>query len=88
MHALIRIRFPTLCLIAILVAGFSLRFVGMNRGDSPFPVSGKNQSEGSRAFYHFHPDETTLIKSALGPIDPPYWPESPSGSLGGKYEFL
>ena len=70
MHAPIRIRFPTLCLIAILVAGFSLRFVGMNRGDSPFPVSGKNQSEGSRAFYHFHPDETTLIKSALGPIDP------------------
>ncbi len=69
-HAPNRIRLTTLCLIACLVAGFSLRFGGLTRGDSTFVVSGKSQSEGSRAFYHFHPDETTLIKAALGPIDP------------------
>lgn len=63
-------RLSTLCLIACLVAGFSLRSVGLTRGDSTFVVSGKSLSEDSRAFYHFHPDETTLIKAALGPIDP------------------
>lgn len=44
--------------------------MGLTRGDSTFVVPGKSQSEGSRAFYHFHPDETSLIKAALGPIDP------------------
>ena len=63
-------KLPTLCLITCLVAGFALRFVGLTRGDSTFVVSGKSQSESGRAFYHFHPDETTLIKAALGPIDP------------------
>ena len=44
--------------------------MGLTRGDSTFVVSGKSRSEGSRGFYHFHPDETSLIKAALGPIDP------------------
>ena len=70
MHSLSRIRLPTLCLIACLAAGFSLRFAGLTRGDSTFVVSAKSQTAGSRAFHHFHPDETSLIKAALGPIDP------------------
>ena len=70
MHAPNWNRLSTLCLTACLVAGFSLRFAGLTRGDSAFVVSGKSPSEDSREFYHFHPDETTLIKAALGPIDP------------------
>ena len=55
-----RIRVPTVCLVLCLVLGFSLRFVGLTRGDS---------STGG-AFHHFHPDETTLVQTALNPIDP------------------
>ena len=31
---------------------------------------GPDQSAEGMAFYHFHPDETTLVGAALGPIDP------------------
>ena len=55
-----RIRATTFCLFLCLVLGFSLRFVGLTRGDS---------STGG-AFHHFHPDETTLVQTALNPIDP------------------
>ena len=33
-------------------------------------LPGPDQSAGGRAFYHFHPDETTLVQAALNPIDP------------------
>ncbi len=65
-----RIRVSTLCLVICLVLGCALRFAGLTRGDSSFVLPGPNQSTGDRAFYHFHPDETTLVQAALGPIDP------------------
>ncbi|MCY3739264.1 MAG: glycosyltransferase family 39 protein [Gemmatimonadaceae bacterium] len=52
---------PTVCLVLCLVLGFSLRFVGLTRGDS---------SLEERAFHHFHPDETTIVQTALKPIEP------------------
>ena len=64
------IKLPTLCLILVLVLGCSLRFVGLTRGTSSFVMNGSGQSENGAAFYHFHPDETTVIQAALGPIDP------------------
>ncbi len=63
-------RVPSLFLAICLVLGCSLRFAGLTRGDSSFVLPGPNQSTGDRAFYHFHPDETTLVQAALGPIDP------------------
>ena len=33
-------------------------------------LSGPDQKAGDRAFYHFHPDETTVVQAALNPIDP------------------
>ena len=64
------IRASTLCLIPCLVLGCALRFAGLTRGDSSFVLPGPDQQAGGRAFYHFHPDETTLVQAALGPIDP------------------
>jgi len=48
----------------ILVLGCVLRFVGLMRGDL----------EDAGAFYHFHPDQQTLINAAAhlnNPLDPP-----------------
>ena len=66
----LHIKLPTLCIILCLILGCSLRFVGLTRGDSSFVLNGSGQSENSTAFYHFHPDETTVIQAALGPLDP------------------
>lgn len=66
----LHIKLPTLCVILVLVLGCSLRFVGLTRGDSSFVMNGSDRSENGTAFYHFHPDEITVIQSALGPIDP------------------
>ena len=60
----------TVCLILCLVLGFSLRFVGLTRGDSSFVPSAPDHTSDERAFHHFHPDETTLVQTALKPIDP------------------
>ncbi len=60
--------------LAILLAGLYLRCVGLTRGLSDFVLpEGPSAGEGN-AFYHFHPDETTLIHGALAlsnPLDPP-----------------
>lgn len=61
---------PTLCLILCLLLGFSLRFVGLTRGDSSFVPEGTSHTTEERAFYQFHPDETTIVRTALKPIDP------------------
>ena len=63
------IRATTLSLVLCLILGFSLRFVGLTRGDSSF-VPEPDRTTGERDFHHFHPDETTLVQTALGPIDP------------------
>lgn len=64
-----RSKLPIFCVILCLILGCSLRFVGLTRGDSSFVLNGAGQSETSKAFYHFHPDETTVIQAALE-IDP------------------
>ena len=56
------------CVILCIVLGCSLRFVGLTRGDSSFVLDKSGQSES--ASYHFHPDETALIRAATDPIDP------------------
>ncbi len=65
-----RIPVSRLCLVVCLVLGCALRFAGLTRGDSSFVLPGPDQSAEGMAFYHFHPDETTLVGAALGPIDP------------------
>ena len=64
------IRITRLCLVFCLVLGCTLRFSGLTRGDSSFVLPGPDRKAGDRAFYHFHPDETTLVQAALNPIDP------------------
>jgi asparagine N-glycosylation enzyme membrane subunit Stt3 len=41
--------------------GTGLRFVGLTRGISDFDPSGQSDQQ---TFYHFHPDEETLIRAA------------------------
>ena len=65
-----RFRVTRLCLVFCLVLGCALRFAGLTRGDTSFVLPGPDQPAGDRAFYHFHPDETTLVQAALNPIDP------------------
>ena len=65
-----KVGIPTLCLILCLVLGFSLRFVGLTRGDSSFVPEGPDRTTEERAFYQFHPDETTIVGTALKPIEP------------------
>ena len=65
-----RSRAARLCLVFCLVLGCALRFTGLTRGDSSFVLTGADQPAGDRAFYHFHPDENTLVQAALNPIDP------------------
>ena len=57
-----------ICLIACLVLGIATRFVGLTRGESDFTLP--ELAGHSSTFYHFHPDESTLVNSALGPLDP------------------
>ncbi len=42
--------------------GTGLRFVGLTRGISDFDPSRQSDQQ---TFYHFHPDEETLIRAAL-----------------------
>jgi hypothetical protein len=39
-----------------------LRFVGLTRGISDFDPNGQSNQQ---TFYHFHPDEETLIRAGL-----------------------
>ncbi len=75
-----KLRVPAVCLILCLVLGGALRFVGLTRGDSSFVPAGPDRAAGEDAFYHFHPDETTLVQTALRPVDP-FSPELTSYGL-------
>ena len=58
-------------LVACLLLGGGLRLIGLTRGISDFDPSGRS---GQTHFYHFHPDEETLIRAALAlasPLEPP-----------------
>jgi tetratricopeptide (TPR) repeat protein len=63
-------------LLLLLAAGLALhtRFSGLTRGQSTY-LSPEQQAAGHPwHFYHFHPDEETLIRAALElktPLDPP-----------------
>lgn len=64
-------RSQLLLLVCCLILGGSLRFVGLTRGISDFDPTGLSARQ---TFYHFHPDEETLIRAALAldtPFDPP-----------------
>ena len=47
-----------------LLLGAWLRLAGLDRGASDFAVPGQFE------YYQFHPDEATLVRAALAPIDP------------------
>jgi len=47
-----------------LLIGVALRFVGLTRGDGDFASPGNTQ------YYQFHPDEESLVRAAIAPIDP------------------
>ena len=51
-----------LALVWCLMLGTGLRFVGLTRGISDFDPSRQSDQQ---TFYHFHPDEETLIRAAL-----------------------
>ena len=51
-----------MALVLCLMLGTGLRFVGLTRGISDFDPSGQSDHQ---TFYHFHPDEETLIRGAL-----------------------
>ena len=60
--------------LAVLLAGLYLRCVGLTRGLSDFVLPEQPLAGEGTAFYHFHPDETLLIRSALAlenPLEPP-----------------
>jgi len=59
-----------LFLLLALALGFYTRFTGLSRGTSDF-VSPEESRQGLRtAFYHFHPDEETLVRASLELGDP------------------
>ena len=49
--------------ILILILGAVLRFIGLTHGDSDFVLPENAATGATRAFYHFHPDERTLIQA-------------------------
>ena len=56
-------------IVLCLLFGVGLRFIGLTRGASDFaPHTGTE-------YYHFHPDEGTLVRTAsvvVDPFDPPF----------------
>jgi hypothetical protein len=64
----------TLCFLAILLLGAALYVPGLTRGDSDFVLAERAQQGIEHDFYHFHPDERTLVRGALDlrtALDPP-----------------
>ena len=67
------------CLIVCLALGVLVRFAGLTRGNSDF-ILPERAWEG-RAFYHFHPDEETLVETTLGFSSPLESPPTAYGIL-------
>ena len=57
--------------------GVWLRLAGLDRGASDFAVPGQFE------YYQFHPDEATLVRAVLAPIDPFGPPFTAYGLLPG-----
>ena len=61
-------------LVFVLTLGCYTRFVGLSRGHAEPPVGGTENVALGGTFYHFHPDEATLLRAAselTSPFDPP-----------------
>jgi len=56
--------------VPILLIGLGLRLVGLTRGDGEPLPSGKDSVAAEVPFYHFHPDERTLIRAGLELTNP------------------
>ena len=54
-------------LALVLLSGMALRFVGITRGYSDFVLP---EHPGPSDFYHFNPDEETVVRTALASFDP------------------
>lgn len=55
-------RTESVIFIAIIAFAAVLRFAGLSQGESDFVPAG---ASGVEAYYHFHPDEETLVRAAL-----------------------
>ncbi len=64
-------RNTSILFFAVLILAAALRFSGLSRGESDFVPTGV---PGTEVYYHFHPDEETLVRAALRLLslfDPP-----------------
>ena len=59
--------------LVCIAAGCVLRFAGLTRGASDFVLPEQTRTGVEQAFYHFHPDEGTVIRAALA-LDSPFHP--------------
>ena len=66
-------RYCALFLLSTLVLGSYIRFTGLTRGVSDFVPNQSVSSGLQTTFYHFHPDEKTLVRAALA-LDNPFQP--------------
>ena len=67
-------RWARYLLIGVLALGCYTRFVGLTRGHTDLPIGNAEPTSVGGSFYHFHPDETTLLRAARelhSPFDPP-----------------
>ena len=61
-------------LVFVLTLGCYTRFVGLSRGHTNPPVGSAEHTSVGGSFYHFHPDEATLMRAGRelkSPFDPP-----------------
>ena len=70
-----------ICIATLLTVGAALRFAGLTRGVSDFVLPHQADTGQLTAFYQFHPDEETLVRSALEPIEPRVPPYTSWGLL-------
>ena len=60
-------------LVLVLILGCYTRFVGLSRGYVEPPVGSAESAAVGGSFFHFHPDEATLLRAAselTSPFDP------------------
>jgi 4-amino-4-deoxy-L-arabinose transferase-like glycosyltransferase len=68
-------------LIAAVLAALALRITGWDRGVVTATPPEAAQQSDTYSFYHYHPDETTLIRAALDFRDPTKPPLTAYGTL-------
>lgn len=68
-HSLPQVSIWGLVFALCLVVGSALRLTGFTRGVSDFVLPEHERPGMAFQFYHFHPDEKTLVDAALRPVD-------------------